>query len=214
MKLFVSATAVRTGRARVFECEEMSVDVLLASACIPFIFQAVEIDGQPYWDGGYMGNPVIWPLLYHTECEDVLLVQINPLYREETPDTSLEIINRLNEINFNSSLIAEMRAIAFVSKLVHDNKLDREHYKDVRMHMVDGCHAMDELNASSKMNVSWDFFLKLKGMGREAMERWLKLNKPNIGVKPSIDIGAVFLHESSEKKQKQRDDIVGAPRKA
>ncbi|MBI1274560.1 patatin-like phospholipase family protein [bacterium] len=202
IRLFVAATAVRTGRARIFECDEITVDALLASACIPFIFQAIEIDGQPYWDGGYMGNPAIWPLLYRTDCEDVMLVQINPLYREELPDTAAEIINRLNEINFNSSLIAEMRAVSFVSRLVKEHKLDHTQYKDVKMHMVEGCHAMDQLNASSKMNVSWDFFQKLKTIGHRAMGEWLKTHKEMIGKESSVNINDVFLYDSTDDKKR------------
>jgi NTE family protein len=191
--LFVAATAVRTGQPRVFHCDEVTPDSLLASACLPAIFQAVEIDGEPYWDGGYMGNPVIWPLIYNTDVSDVLLVQINPLFRPETPKTAYDIANRLNEITFNSSLIAEMRAIQFVSKLVQENRLDPDKYRDVRMHAVLAGDALKDLDASSKMNASWDFLLFLRDKGRAQMDTWLTMHKQKIGVTGTIDIQKTFL---------------------
>jgi len=158
IKLFVTATHIASGQARVFECHEITPDVLMASACIPFLFQAVEVGGEHYWDGGYMGNPAIWPLIYHCQSEDVVLVQINPIHDKMLPTTANEIINRLNEIAFNSSLIAEMRAIEFVSKLLKEGSLNPGRYKDMRMHLIYSADHMHHLNASSKMNVEWDFF--------------------------------------------------------
>jgi NTE family protein len=156
IKLFVTATNVETGEARIFKDGEISIDVLLASACLPFISQAVEIDGVPYWDGGYMGNPAIWPLIYGTDCHDVLLVQINPIRRAGTPKHAMDIINRVNEISFNSSLIAEMRAINFVRKLIKKGKLSNKEYAAIRMHrVVPPMEKQDEMNAASKMNASW-----------------------------------------------------------
>lgn len=193
LELFAAATSVRTGQARIFNCGEMSVDALLASACIPTLFQAVEIDGEAYWDGGYMGNPVIWPLIYSTEVSDVLLVQINPLFREDVPRTGYEIMNRLNEISFNSSLIAEMRAINFVSRLVHENKLDKKKYRDVRLHMIAADFDIKQMDASSKMNPRWDFFLFMFERGRERAEAWLRDHKAAIGHKATIDIREQFL---------------------
>ncbi|MBU6235745.1 MAG: patatin-like phospholipase family protein [Alphaproteobacteria bacterium] len=193
IELFVSATAVRTGQARIFTCKEVTPDALLASSCLPFLFQAVEIDGEPYWDGGYMGNPVIWPLIYKTPVSDVLLVQINPLYREELPKTAYDIANRLNEINFNSSLMAEMRAINFVAKLVHDNKLDPKRYRALRMHMVAASEVLHDLDASSKMNANWDFLQYLRDQGRAQMDKWLVANKKQIGIRQTIDIEDTFL---------------------
>ncbi len=193
IKLFISATQVRTGQPRIFECGEITTDVILASACIPQIFQAVEIDGEPYWDGGFMGNPVIWPLLYRTRVADVLLVQINPIFRDGTPQHASDIINRLNEITFNSSLIAEMRAINFVSKLIKENRLDTNKYKDVRMHMIAAHPEVHGLNASSKLNTSWHFFQYLHAMGRDRAEEWILTNKANVGKKSTVDIRETFL---------------------
>ena len=118
VKLFVTATNVRTGKVKVFSNDEISIDAVMASACLPFLFQAVEIDGEAYWDGGYMGNPAIFPLIYSCDTPDVLVVHINPLERTELPRTAAEILNRINEISFNSSLLREMRAIAFVTQLI------------------------------------------------------------------------------------------------
>jgi len=193
MKLFIAATHVASGQARVFQCHEITADVLLASACIPFMFQAVEIHGQHYWDGGYMGNPAIWPLIYNCQSEDVVLVQINPIHDNQLPKTANEIINRINEISFNASLISEMRAIAFVSKLLQEGSLDSKRYKDMRVHLIYSADHMHHLNASSKMNADWDFFLFLKDIGRKTAESWIKHEWKNVGVKSTVDIGEKFL---------------------
>ncbi len=201
IKLYVTATNVETGEARIFKGKEITVDVLLASACLPFVYQAVEIDGVPYWDGGYMGNPAIWPLIYGTGCHDVLLVQINPLKRAGTPKHALDIINRVNEISFNSSLIAEMRAINFVRKLIKQGKLDDREYAEMRMHRVMPPPDLREMNAASKMNASWDFFQLLHGIGRGQMDAWLKTNKRYIGKESSIDIAEQFLTKDTSKQR-------------
>ena len=193
IKLFIAATHVASGQARVFECHEINTDVLLASACIPFMFQAVEIHGQHYWDGGYMGNPSIWPLIYNCESEDVMLIQINPIHENEMPRTANEIINRMNEISFNSSLVAEMRAINFVSKLLQEGSLDPKKYKDMRMHLIYSPDHMHNLNASSKMNADWDFFLYLKAIGRQTADDWIRENWKNIGTCSTVDIYEKFL---------------------
>ena len=206
MKLFISATQVRSGQPRIFECGEITTDVVLASACIPQLFQAVEIHGEPYWDGGFMGNPVIWPLLYRTDVRDVLLVQINPLFRDGTPSNATEINNRLNEITFNSSLIAEMRAINFVDKLVREDRLDKKKYGQVRMHMIEAHPEVHGLNASSKLNTSWPFFEYLKLMGRESATEWLLQHKHQIGKKGTLNISDVFLGGS-----KLAEKIENAP---
>jgi NTE family protein len=193
MPLFVTATSVRTGQPRVFRCEEINEDVLMASACLPFNFQSVEVGGEPYWDGGYMGNPSIWPLVYYTEVSDALLVQINPIVRDGVPKTAHQIMNRLNEITFNSSLIAEMRAINFVSKLIHDHNLNIPDYKEVRMHMIEAPDAALNLNASSKSNADWNFLKMLRDAGRIKAEEWIAKNKQFIGIKPTINIEKEFL---------------------
>ena len=151
-KLHISATNVRTGKIRVFQNHEMSPDTILASACLPYIFKAVEIDGEHYWDGGYMGNPAIYPLIYHSTSKDVVLVHINPIERAKLPTTSSEIFNRINEISFNSSLMREMRAIAFVTKLIDDGALDQNTYSRMRIHAVRSDADMSALSVASKLN--------------------------------------------------------------
>jgi NTE family protein len=150
-----------------------------------------------------MGNPSLWPLIYKTGCADVMLVQINPLERKGTPKHAMDIINRVNEISFNSSLIAEMRAINFVKKLVEAGKLDRKDYTDVRMHRVIPPQGLHEMNASSKMNASWDFFQLLHSIGRDEMEKWLKKNKKAIGHHATVDIDTHFLAKPKQASAKQ-----------
>jgi NTE family protein len=201
--LFIAATNVETGEPKVFREHEIDIDVLLASACLPLTYQAVEIDGTPYWDGGYVGNPSIWPLIYFTDCSDVLLVQINPLMRKGTPKTAVDIINRINEISFNSSLIAEMRAINFVRKLLKEGKLDPKEYTYMRMHRVLPPHDIEEMNAASKMNASWDFFQALHTIGRAQMDVWLKEYKTSIGKHSTLDIQEDFLNKHSTKEREK-----------
>jgi NTE family protein len=196
IKLFIAATNVETGRARVFWRHEVTLDVLIASACLPFTFQAVQIDGAPYWDGGYMGNPVIWPLIYHCDSRDVAVVQINPLERKGTPRTTTEIVNRVNEISFNASLMAEMRAIAFVQRLIEDDNLKgREitRLKRMNIHMIGDEERMSALGATSKMNTELDFLLYLKSLGQQAADGWLTANWSHIGQRSSIDLRKIFL---------------------
>ena len=147
--LFVTATSVHTGQARVFTGETLSLPALMASACLPLVFQAVEIDGEPYWDGGYTGNPALFPLIYQTDSMDILLVRLTPLQRIDNPTRSVDIIDRLSEITFNASLVSEMRAIAFVKRLIKENKLDRGQYKELHMHMMADDAGMAAFNAAS-----------------------------------------------------------------
>jgi NTE family protein len=196
IKLFICATNVETGHARVFKREELTIDALMASACLPFTFQAVEIDNVPYWDGGYVGNPVLYPLIYNCQSPDIAIVQINPLKRAGTPSTPTEIINRLNEISFNASLIGEIRAIAFVQRLIDQDHLKNEEaakLKRMNLHVVGAEDEMRKLGAASKFNAGIDFLEHLKGIGRTAADQWLKQNWDAIGERSSIDIQGVFL---------------------
>lgn len=202
MKLFVTATHVQSNQPHVFRCNEISIDALLASSCIPLLFQAVEVDGEYYWDGGYMGNPAIWPLIYHCESRDVALVQINPIHTDILPKSADEIADRLNEITFNSSLISEMRAIDFVSRLIRTGRLKKSEYKDMHMHLIYASEEMHRLNASSKMNADWDFFLHLKEVGRKTAGAWLKREWKNLGVRSSVNIREKFLSGVKHKKPK------------
>ncbi|PVE22073.1 patatin [Microvirga sp. KLBC 81] len=187
-KLFVSATNVWTGKIRVFSASELTVDHVLASACLPTIFKAVELDGEPYWDGGYTGNPALFPLFYEAESDDILLVQINPIERRSTPRTAEEIRSRLTEITFNANLLYELRAIGFVRRLIDEGKLSTDEYKRVLMHRIHGGAQLDIYAASSRLNARWDFFKKLKNLGRAAARDWLATNFQALGRESTLDL--------------------------
>ena len=191
-RLFVAATNVHTGKIKVFRNEEITVDALMASACLPQVFQAVEIDDVPYWDGGFMGNPPLFPLFYDTGTEDTLLVQINPVERRETPRSARDIVNRVNEITFNSTLLRELRTIDFVKRLISDGRLERNDYMDVRMHRIDGGGALAELSASSKLNAEWPFLKHLRDIGRAAAGSWLDAHFDDIGKRSTLDLKAMI----------------------
>lgn len=179
--LFLTATNVRSGKVRVFRTPELSADVVMASACLPRVFQAVEIDGEAYWDGGFMGNPSIFPLIYNSPSCDVVIVHVNPLMRPDVPRTAIEIENRINEISFNSSLMGEMRAIAFVSRLIEQGKIPEGVMKRMLMHSIAADDVMQTLGAVSKMNTSWDFLSRLRDIGRERAALWLEDSFDRIG---------------------------------
>ncbi len=192
VKLFLSATNVRTGKVRVFANDEISVDSVLASACLPFLFQAVEIDGDPYWDGGYMGNPCIYPLIYECDSTDVLIVHINPLERKHMPHTAAEILNRINEISFNSSLMREMRAISFVTKLIDGGEI-KSNLKRMLIHSIAANEVMNGLGHTSKLNADWEFLVNLRDTGRAHADAWLKENFATLGRESTVDIRATYL---------------------
>ncbi len=196
IKIFVTATRVRDGKPRVFQCSDVSVDALLASACLPQLFQGVEIDGELYWDGGFVGNPALWPLIYNCRSSEIVLVQINPVERQERPITALEITNRVNEITFNSSLIAELRVIDFVSRLIDQGHLDAAQYKRMHIHLIARPTEMSALNASSKLNTDWDFLQYLKQLGRHAANQWLTGHFNELGRQSSCDIDQTFLQKT------------------
>ncbi len=193
LKLFLSATNVRTGKVKVFGNDEISVDAVMASACLPFMFQAVTINGEDYWDGGYMGNPAIFPLIYKCESRDIVVVHINPMERTETPTNARDILNRINEISFNSSLMREMRAIAFVTKLIDDGTIDDGKMKRMLIHAIEGQDFMSELGVSSKMNADWEFLTHLRDVGRERAEQWLDDNFDALNIRTSVDLDALYL---------------------
>ena len=192
-RLFVSATSVRTGKPRVFTRRELTVDALLASACLPQVFKAVEIDGEPYWDGGYLGNPALWPLYDQGGPPDIVLVQLNPQVREEPPTTASDIANRLNEITFNGSLMAEMRAIDFVQRLLDSGRLEQPRYRRLFIHVIEDEDRMRRFKLSTKFNGDWDFLSTLRQYGREAADAWLAAHFDKLGRESSVDIRARFL---------------------
>jgi NTE family protein len=157
IKLFITATNVRTGRGHVFRNAAITPDVLLASACLPTMFQAIEIDGEPYWDGGYSGNPTITPLVRECKSQDTILVQINPVERKECPRSASEILNRVNEVSFNAVLLKELRMIALLRQVAHPGDSEGAQWAGMRIHRV-ASEMMTELGASSKLNAEWEFF--------------------------------------------------------
>ena len=193
VKLFLSAANVRTGKIRVFSNDEIGPDAVLASGCLPFIFQAVEIDGESYWDGGYMGNPAIFPLIYNCDSRDVVIVHINPIERKALPKTAGEILNRINEISFNSSLMREMLAIAFVTKLIEDGKINDNSMKRMLIHASEAEDVMSELGVASKLTTDWEQLTHLKEVGRERGEAWLVAHFDQIGRESTDDIRAKYL---------------------
>jgi NTE family protein len=192
IKLFISATSVRTGQARIFVNTELSADAVMASACLPFLFQAVEIDGEPYWDGGYMGNPALRPFIYRCATRDVLIVQINPLETPGTPKHAWEILNRVNEITFNSSLMAELRAIEFVTRMVDEGQLNPGRYKRMLIHRIDSESELKPLDASSKLNAEWAFLEELHERGYRAADQWIAAHFDSIGRTSTLDLRAMF----------------------
>ncbi|PBJ21473.1 Patatin-like phospholipase [Pseudomonas sp. ACN8] len=191
--LYLCATNVETGKIRIFSGEDVCPEAVLASACVPTLFQAITIDGQNYWDGGYMGNPAIFPLIYHCHTRDVVIVHINPLVRPGVPITTADILNRISEISFNSSLMREMRTIAFVTDLIQQGKVDRDEMKEMLIHSIRADEAMCALSVSSKYNADWDFLRGMRDNGRREAEVWLTENYPSIGERSSIDIRKEFL---------------------
>jgi NTE family protein len=193
VKLFLCATNVRTGKVRIFTSREISSACVLASACLPLLHQALEIGGEFFWDGGYMGNPALFPLIYECESRDIIVVHINPTERRTIPRTAPEIIDRINEISFNSSLFREMRAIAFVTRLIDEAKIADGSLKRMLMHAIEADDMMQTLGASSKYNADWEFLSYLHEVGYERADGWIAQHLERIGVESTIDIRAKYL---------------------
>jgi NTE family protein len=193
--VFISATAVRSGKLRVFAREELDAERVMASACLPMIFQAVNIDGEAYWDGGYVGNPALLPLVRESPAHDLLIVQINPVLRDAVPTRSQDILDRVNEISFNSSLVREMQSIALMKQLIADEGLPGAHYKErlfhqidaLRLHRIHGDAALLDLGAHSKLNTGRAFLAQLFDLGRAAADAWLNYNLKHLGRRSTVD---------------------------
>jgi NTE family protein len=191
MKLFITATNVRTGAGRVFRNAEITPDVLLASACLPTMFQAVEIDGEAYWDGGYAGNPTMAPLVRECSASDTILVQINPIERPGTPRSAREIHNRLNEIAFNAVLLKELQAGALLRRAADPGSGEGRLWANMRIHRI-ASDVMLELGYSSKLIAEWSFFLMLRDEGRKAAAAFLDAHAADLGVRSTLDIDALI----------------------
>jgi NTE family protein len=188
VELFICATNVRTGQPRIFRNREVTLEAVLASACLPFLFQAVEI-------GGDMGNPALYPL-FHNQSRDIVIVHINPIFRPQLPTTAPEIQNRLNEITFNSSLLRELRAIAFVTKLIEQDWLKAEHrdkLKHILIHSIRADESLCDLTVASKFRTDWDFLCRLRDLGRAAAARWLEGTYEHIGHHSTVDLRSEYL---------------------
>ena len=200
VKLFVSATCVRTGIGRIFTQKELTVDTLLASAALPNLFQAVKVGKDYYWDGGYSGNPSLWPLFYASKSSDILIIHVNPIIRNELPDRATSIDNRLNEITFNSSLLDELRAIAFVKKLVVEEWL-KDKYKDrlrnMLIHAIRADKVLADFSVASKFNTDWTFLTNLRDLGRAEGKNWINKNWDALGKRDTVDIGRDYLDISA-----------------
>jgi NTE family protein len=191
IKLFVTATNVRTGQGRVFRNREISPDVLLASACLPSMFQAVEIEGENYWDGGYSGNPTITPLVRECKSHDTILVQINPVERPGIPKTAREILNRLNEVSFNAVLLKELRMIALLRQIADPGDTEGASWAGMRIHRVTS-DLMVNLGYSSKLNAEWDFLCMLRDAGRSAADSFLTAHGADLGRRSSYDLDVLL----------------------
>lgn len=193
IKLFVAATNVRTCKLKVFRTDEIYVEALLASACLPLTFQAVEFQGEYYWDGGYLANPPIAPLIHECVSKDVVIVQINPMNRAEVPSTSREILNRINEISFNATLAREMSGIATISRLIEEGKLKDSPFHRVNFHMIVAEEEMSGLGASSKFNADWGFLRHLYELGVATTETWLEQNFARIERESTLDMIKTYI---------------------
>jgi NTE family protein len=191
-KAFVTATNVRTGRGRIFHQGELTVDTIMASACLPFMFRAVEIGGEAYWDGGYIGNPALYPLVDDPTCRDIVIVQINPMRRDDVPTTARAIMNRVNEISFNSALVKELRAIHLLHQLIETEGLETERYRDVRLHIIHTAEEVQHLEASSKLNAEWEYLTYLFERGRGWADAWLTDHFGDLGERSTIDLDELF----------------------
>lgn len=200
-RLFISATNVRTGRVRVFTNREITRDVVMASACLPFLFQAVEVEGAAYWDGGYMGNPALFPLFYHTDSRDIIILHINPIFVDQIPKTAVDISDRINQISFNSSLLKELRSIAFVTKMLEEGWLKEEYRSKLRhmlVHSIRADEALDGAGVASKFNCDWNFLTDLRDRGRATAEQWLAEHYIHVGKRGTVDLRSEFLGGSSQ----------------
>lgn len=191
IKLFVTATNVRTGHGRVFRNGEITADVLLASACLPTMFQAIEIDGDSYWDGGYAGNPTITPLVRECASKDTILVQINPVERQELPRSARDIVNRINEVSFNTALLKELRMIALLRRVADAGHCEGAQWASMRVHRI-ASSELGAFGASSKLNAEWPFLCLLRDLGRRSAEEFLHAHGRDIGKRSSFDVDALL----------------------
>lgn len=191
VQVFVTATNVRTGRPRIFGQGDVTVEAVLASACLPQMFPAVEIGGEFYWDGGFAGNPALYPLVNNRGSRDIVVIQINPIVRRRLPRSAREIINRVNEISFNSSLIKELRSIALLARFAEEAKFDLGH-RETFLHIIHADEEVQDLDASSKVNAEWAYLTRLFDLGRGWADRWIAAHFEDLGQRSTLDLDEVF----------------------
>jgi NTE family protein len=191
IKLFITATNVRTGSGRVFRNAEITPEVLLASACLPTMFRAVEIDGESYWDGGYSGNPTMTPLVRECDSEDTILVQINPVERPDIPRSARDIMSRLNEVSFNAPLLKELRMISLLRQASDPGTGEGAKWAHMRIHRI-ATDRVTELKSSSKMITEWRFLCGLRDEGRRTANLFLEAHGADIGKRSTLDLDALL----------------------
>jgi NTE family protein len=192
-QLFLNATNVRTGKLKVFQTPAITAEAVLASACLPPYFQAVEIDGEHYWDGGYLGNPAIYPLIYRAGTRDVIIAQVTAIRRDALPASAADVLHRITEISFNSSLMREMRAVAFATRLIDDGELDVGRHRRMFMHWIGNDPLMSQLGTATQFHPEWSLLCRLRDEGRETAKTWLEANYEHIGNRSTIDFAEMFL---------------------
>ncbi|MBX3659499.1 MAG: patatin-like phospholipase family protein [Ramlibacter sp.] len=195
-KVFVSATHVNTGKAALFTGADVTPQAVMASACLPMLFRAVEIDGEAYWDGGYSVNPALTPLIDHCSSADIVLVQINPLRREDTPRTPADILDRVNELTFNASLLTQVRSIDFINRLLAEGSLHGTRCRRVLLHRIDGGAAIQDYPASSRASADPQLIQTLFRLGQTSGEEWLRKHFAALGQHSTIDIGRDYLDDT------------------
>ena len=192
-RLFLNATNIRTGKIKVFETPRITIDAVLASACLPPYFQAIEIDGEHYWDGGYLGNPAIYPLIYRRGSKDVVIVQVTAIRRDELPASAADVLHRITEISFNSSLMREMRAVAFATRLIDNGELDGTKHSRMLIHWIGNDRLMSQLGTATQFHPEWTLLCRLRDEGRESASKWLAENFEEIGARSTVDVNDMFL---------------------
>ncbi|MDR3151253.1 MAG: patatin-like phospholipase family protein [Holosporaceae bacterium] len=193
VKVFLAATHVYTGKIKIFSNKDLCTDALLATACLPTIHTAVLVKGEYYWDGGFIGNPAIFPLIYECHTADVMIIKLNPTHRNRLPVTAVEIADRLNEITNNTSIVREMRSIHFITRLIDSGLLEKGKMKRLHMHIIEDEEVFQDLGWSSKLNTDIGFLEHLRDAGRKAADKWLEKNYDKIGKETTADIAEEFV---------------------
>jgi NTE family protein len=192
-QLFLTATNIRTGKIKVFETPAITVESVLASACLPPYFQAVEVDGEHYWDGGYLGNPAIYPLIYRRGSKDVIIAQVTAIRRDDLPASAADVLHRITEISFNSSLMREMRAVAFATRLIDNGELDGNRHSRMFIHLIGNDPLMSQLGTATQFHPEWSLLCRLRDDGRKSASIWLDNNFEFVGSRSTVDIEEMFL---------------------